>query len=90
MFAHQHEISQEGIRALAQAAGLEMKKFEADLASTEVNETVMRDVQDGGRAGVEGTPSFFINGQKYNGPLDLQHIRPIIDNELKSSASASR
>ncbi len=90
MFAHQNQLSSEGIKSLAQAAGLDMTKFDADLASTEVSETVIRDVQDGDRAGVEGTPSFFINGQKYNGYLDLNHIRPIIDNELKSSTGSSR
>ncbi len=90
MFAHQNQLSREGIESMAQAAGLDMKKFDADLASTEVSETVIRDVQDGDRVGVEGTPSFFINGQKYNGYLDLNHIKPIIDNELKSTTGSSR
>ena len=90
MFAHQRQMSREGIESLAQAAGLDMKKFDADLASTEVSETVIRDVQDGDRAGVQGTPTFFINGQRYNGYLDLNHIKPVIDNELKPSASGSQ
>jgi protein-disulfide isomerase len=40
-------------------------------------------VEDCGRAGVEGTPSVFINGRKYNGDLDLPAIRTVIDEELK-------
>jgi len=32
---------------------------------------------------VEGTPSVFINGRKYNGALDLTAIRTVIDEELK-------
>jgi protein-disulfide isomerase len=34
---------------------------------------------------VEGTPSVFINGRKYNGALDLSAIRPVIDQTLKQA-----
>ena len=33
-----------------------------------------RDTDDGDKVGVEGTPSVFINGRKYNGDLDLPVI----------------
>jgi protein-disulfide isomerase len=42
-------------------------------------------MEDGDRAGVEGTPSVFINGRKYNGALDLPAIRTVIDEELKKA-----
>jgi protein-disulfide isomerase len=43
-------------------------------------------MEDGDRAGVEGTPTVFINGRKYNGALDLPAIRPVIDEQLKIAA----
>jgi protein-disulfide isomerase len=43
-------------------------------------------MEDGNRAGVEGTPSIFINGRKYNGSLDLPALRTVIDEQLKTSA----
>jgi protein-disulfide isomerase len=90
MFANQRDLSRKSILAMAQQAGIDMQRFEADIESTEVRETVVRDVQDGNQANVEGTPTFFINGQKYNGALALSEVKPIIDNELKLSQTASR
>jgi protein-disulfide isomerase len=62
-----------------------MQRFEADLDSAETKAAVARDVEDGDRAGVEGTPSVFIDGRKYNGSLDLPAMRTIIDDELKKA-----
>jgi protein-disulfide isomerase len=63
-----------------------MQRFEADLDSAETRKTVARDMNDGDRAGVEGTPSVFVNGRKYNGSLDLPAMRTVIDQELKHPA----
>lgn len=35
---------------------------------------VREDFSSGVRSGVNGTPSFFINGVPYNGPYDLQSL----------------
>jgi protein-disulfide isomerase len=86
MFANHNDLSRENILVLAKDNGLDMKKFESDIDSTEVRETVVRDVQDGNRAGVEGTPTIFINGQRYNGPIVLATLKPILDAELKHNA----
>jgi protein-disulfide isomerase len=83
LFAHRHELSRANILALARTAGLDMKRFEADLDAPDTKKTVARDMEDGERAGVEGTPSVYINGRKYNGALDLPAIRNVIDGELK-------
>ncbi len=88
MFAHHDDLSRTAILALARANGLDMKRFEADIDSTEVRETVVRDVQDGNRAGVEGTPTLFINGQRYNGPILLATLKPVLDSELKRPAAS--
>jgi protein-disulfide isomerase len=86
MFTTRDGLSQENLMALAQKNGLDLKRFEADLDSTEVKEAITRDVQDGDRAGVEGTPTLFIDGQRYNGPIDLESLKPVLDAELKHPA----
>jgi protein-disulfide isomerase len=83
MFAHPGDLSRRAILAMAQQNGLEMKRFEEDIDSTAVREAVVRDVQDGNRAGVEGTPTLFVNGQRYNGPISSDALKPVIDGELK-------
>jgi protein-disulfide isomerase len=85
MYSERTNLSRDNILALARRSGLDMNRFQADLDSAEVRETVIRDLQDGNRAGVEGTPTIFINGQRYNGPIVFDSLRPILDAELKQA-----
>jgi len=86
MFANRPKLSREAILAWAKEIGVDMKKFVADMDSPETRKTVLRDQADGDKAGVEGTPTFFINGQKYNGDLAPESLKPVIDGELKRLA----
>ena len=85
LFTHRRDLSRTAILSLARTNGLDMKRFEADLNSPETKKTVTRDIEDGDRAGVEGTPTVYLNGKKYNGALDLPAIRKVIDEELKKA-----
>ena len=90
MFAHRNDLSRKSIMLLAKQNGLNMDRFEADIDSTEVRETVVRDVQDGEHAHVEGTPTLFIGGQRYNGQVTLASLKPIIDGELAGAQTGTR
>ncbi len=90
MFTHHDDLSRKTILALAKDNGLNMDRFESDIDSTSVRETVVRDVQDGDRAGVEGTPTIFLNGQRYNGRIDLATLKPLIDAQLKQGTPAEQ
>jgi protein-disulfide isomerase len=83
MFAHRNELSKATITALAAKTGLDMKRFEADWASKETSATVIRDMQDGDRAGVDGTPTVFVNGKRYHGALGPDAMKPVIEAESK-------
>jgi protein-disulfide isomerase len=41
-----------------------------DLADPAINARVERDVESGVRSAVDGTPSLFVDGQRYDGPRD--------------------
>lgn len=92
MFGHRDDLSRKAIMLLAKQNGLNMERFESDIDSTEVRETVVRDVQDGDRAHVEGTPTLFIGGQRYNGTVTLEPLKQIISQQLAPAnpAVASR
>ncbi len=90
MFANRDNLSRPNLLSLAQKIGLNMKQFESDLNSTEVRETVIRDVQDGDNAGVQGTPTLFINGQRYNGPIELATLKPLLEAQLKGGTLATQ
>jgi protein-disulfide isomerase len=51
-------------RSFAEDLGLDMARYDADVASPEVAARVQKDVDDGTRLGVSGTPSFYLNGQR--------------------------
>jgi protein-disulfide isomerase len=89
MFAHRNDLSRKNIMLLAKQNGLNMEQFESDIDSTEVREAVVRDVQDGDRAHVEGTPTLFIAGQRYNGPVTLASLKPVIDAELSGAQTTA-
>lgn len=89
MYNHYQDLSRKSILSMAKKIGLNMNQFETDIDSTSVRETVVRDVQDGDHAGVSGTPTLFIDGQRYNGPIVLASLKPVMEDELQHGHSAA-
>src|SRR5450631_1600538 len=83
MFANRARLSRQSILGWAKDIGLDMLRFVADLDSDAVKKAVLRDQADGDKAGVEGTPTLFVNGQRYNGDLAPDAFKPVIEGELK-------
>jgi len=86
MFAQRGNLSRARIVALAGAVGLDVNRFQADLDSPEIKRAVDKDIADGERINVDSTPTLFVDGQRFNGPVSLASLRPIIDAELKHRA----
>lgn len=87
LFAHRSDLSRPAILELAKKNGLDLVKFQSDWDSTETREIVVRDVQDGDRVRVEGTPTVFVNGQRFNGQVTAENLGAIIDEALKTKAA---
>lgn len=68
-------------RTYAQELGLDMAKFDADVASPDVAARVQKDVDDGTKLGVTGTPSFYLNGEPLI-PETVQDFTEAIDDAL--------
>jgi len=83
MFAQQGRLSRAVILQLAAGLQLDMKRFQADLDSADMKKAVAQDMEDGEKAGVQATPTLFINGQHYNGAIALGALKPVLDGELK-------
>ncbi|MCC6389897.1 MAG: thioredoxin domain-containing protein [Bryobacterales bacterium] len=88
MFAAPREISRAKLGAWALELGLDLAKFNADLNSGKYKAQVRKDVQEGVSAGVQGTPTFFINGRQYRGAMDPAQLKPILEEELKKPLQA--
>lgn len=62
LFDNQEMLNKDLIRSLAQKAGLDMAKFDADIADPAVIKLLERDLAESTRAKITGTPAFFVNG----------------------------
>ena len=82
MFANQDNLSVDGLKKMAADAGLDGAKFDTCLDSGAKAELVKKDMEDGKKAGVSGTPAFFINGHKLSGAQPPEAFKDIIDAEL--------
>jgi protein-disulfide isomerase len=86
LFTNHADLARPVILAQASKIGLDMHRFVTDLDAPATRAVVARDAADGDKAGVEGTPTVYVNGKRYNGSLELDAIKPIIDAELKKPA----
>ncbi len=82
LYAQSRQISRMNVLNWAKELGMDMPKFVAALDSAVVKGQVDRDVADGDRIGVQGTPTVFLNGKKYQGALDPGVFLPVLTKEL--------
>ncbi|MBK8315962.1 MAG: DsbA family protein [Acidobacteria bacterium] len=75
-------LSDESLRKIAADIGLETKDFNACLESSRSKEQVMKNIQEGRKIGIQGTPFFTINGRPVRGAQDISEFRRIIDRQL--------
>jgi protein-disulfide isomerase len=80
LFANQHKHKESDLRRYAESLGLDMKRFDADYQAA--GATVDADYREGDAAGVHGTPTLFINGVQWQGPMLARYIKLWIDEEL--------
>jgi protein-disulfide isomerase len=82
LYANAPKGSPEQLKAYAQEVGLDLAAFEHCLNSGKYQAAVQQDVEGGTRAGVTGTPAFFINGQLISGAQPVDSFVRVIDEEL--------
>jgi protein-disulfide isomerase len=82
MFDHQHNLSVDELKGAAGQLGLDRKKFDACLDSGRFADAVSANQQDGQKAGVTGTPAFFINGAMIKGAQPFDEFKTAIDRAL--------
>src|SRR5262244_65862 len=82
LYANHPKVSEENLKNLAKEVGLDVNAFDRCLSSGKFKATVQRDLIDGAKLGVTGTPTFFINGREISGNQDLEIFGAIIDEEL--------
>jgi protein-disulfide isomerase len=82
LFADQQSLNDETFVKYAREIGLDVERFEKDLASPELRAKVEADSLEASKLGVNGTPGFFINGRYLSGAQPFAAFKQIIDEEI--------
>lgn len=83
LYANFRLINRQRVMLWAAQIGLDVNKLRTDLDSHKYAQRVAMESKQGDDAGVEGTPTFYINGKRLNATFDVQTVAPLIDQELK-------
>jgi protein-disulfide isomerase len=68
LFEHQHALEDEDLVRYARDLGLDAARVARELEAGTYTRAVREDFRSGVRSGVNGTPTFFVNGERYDGP----------------------
>jgi protein-disulfide isomerase len=82
LFTQPPQGGSESLRRYAEQVGLDTVAFDRCLSSGVHREAVQRDVEEGTRLGITGTPAFFINGRPVLGAQQLEAFTRVIEEEL--------
>ena len=74
LFENQRALRDQDLLGHAAALGLDVPRFAAELADHRWEPRVREDFMSGVRSGVNGTPTFFINGIRHDGPWDADAL----------------
>ena len=81
MFENQDNLGMDSLKGYATEIGLDVAQFNSCIDSGKFAPEVSSDLADGTVAGVNSTPTFFINGKRYNN-MSYDQFKQIIDAEL--------
>lgn len=86
LFENQDVLDDEALVQYAVALGLDPRRFIGELGNHVHTPRVREDFLSGARSGVNGTPTFFVNGVRHDGPFDLDTLLAAIAPALEGRA----
>lgn len=84
LFEQQNALEDQDLLTYAAALDLDLERFAAELEGRSHMAAVREDFLSGVRSGVNGTPTFFINGVRYDGSIDFASLTAAIDASVRS------
>jgi len=76
LFKDYNRLNEQKVKEIAQKLKLDMAQFEKDRKDPGIRTLINRDIAEGNRAGVRGTPTIFINGRllRNRSPAGFQEL----------------
>jgi protein-disulfide isomerase len=90
LYEHQDALDDLELVQYAGTIGLDVSKFELDLTAHAYAGRVQEDFQSGVRSGVNGTPTFYINGRRHDGSYDFASLLTALEKALEQERGATR
>ena len=82
LFKHQNDLSRPFIDEEAMKLGLSKEEYDSCVKSSETHDSVVRDIKEGQRIGVSGTPAIYVNGRQLRAAMIPEILRSVIESEL--------
>jgi protein-disulfide isomerase len=82
VWANSDNLTPAILEKAAKESGLDMARWRADMDSELAKGRVQADRAEGIEIGINATPSIFINGRKYDDPLEIASLKDWVDEEL--------
>ena len=83
LFEHQNALDDRHLGEYADGVGLDRARFDRELKDGTHAQRVREDFMSGVRSGVNGTPTFFINGRRYDDSWDAATLIDALQGALK-------
>ena len=90
LYEHQQSLDDKNLEKYAGILGLGMVKFKNDFYKHVYASRVREDFLSGVRSGVNGTPSFFLNGIHYNNSWDYETLSETLVSIIKEKQLADK
>ena len=82
------ELDTDSLVGYAEAIGLDVDRFRADLASQAYSARINHDLEEGVRNGVNATPKFYVNGQRIDGKVPLENVEDAVRAAVAAASAA--
>jgi protein-disulfide isomerase len=89
LFENQERLSGALYLELAEQLSLPIEALQRALEEGTYRTRVRADFSSGVRSGVNGTPTFFINGRRHDGPFDYETLVPAIQEQISRHGNAA-
>lgn len=78
LLTHQSQLDDEDLRRYAEQLGLDLDRFDHELRTEAYRDQVRQHRRAGIGDGVNGTPTFYVNGLRYDGPYDRADLIAVL------------
>jgi protein-disulfide isomerase len=89
LFGHQQALDMDHIATYASFLAIDIERFMEDIESDQAEQRVREDFMSGVRSGVNGTPTFFINGRRHDHWYEYRVLKKAVEQAQEAAEKAT-